>query len=63
MAKIHLHKSSTDKFISGVCGGIGESTGVDSTIIRLVWALLTVVTGVAGGIILYIIAALIMPDD
>lgn len=35
-----LHKSYTDKVFLGVCGGIGESLGVNPVIIRVVWALL-----------------------
>ena len=54
-----LFKSSTDKKICGVCGGIAEYFNIDSTIVRLLWALLFVFFGT--GIMLYIIAALVMP--
>jgi len=63
MGDIKLRKSSTDKYISGVCGGIGESFGIDPTIIRLAWAVLTLMTGVIAGVILYGLAAAIMPED
>lgn len=56
-----LYLSRTDKRISGVCGGIGEYFNVDSTAIRLVWILITVLTGIVPGIVAYIIAAIIMP--
>ena len=55
-----LFKSSTDKKICGVCGGIAEYLNIDSTIVRLLWAILFVFFG--SGILLYIIAALVMPN-
>ena len=56
-----LRKSMTNKMICGVCGGVGEYFNVDPTVIRLIWAILTVM-GVGSGIIVYIIAAVIMPE-
>ena len=54
-----LYKSSTDKAIFGVCGGIAEYFGIDSLIIRLVLVLFTLAFG--AGLLFYLIAALIMP--
>lgn len=55
-----LYKSQTDKKLCGVCGGIAEYFNIDATIVRLIWALLTVFFG--SGVLIYIIAALVMPD-
>ena len=55
-----LVKSSTDKKICGVCGGIAEYFDIDSTVVRLIWAVAAVCFG--SGILAYIIAALVMPD-
>lgn len=55
-----LYKSQTDKKIAGVCGGIAEYFAVDSTLIRLLWVLL-LLTGT--GLLAYIIAAIIMPNE
>ena len=55
-----LTRSATDKKLAGVCGGIAEYFGVDSTIIRLVFALLVV--GWGTGIAAYIVAALVLPE-
>ena len=57
-----LYLSSTDRKLSGVCGGIGEYLGVDSTVIRLAWIIVTILTGIVPGIIGYIIAPIIMPQ-
>ena len=53
-----LYRSDTDKMLCGVCGGIGEYFNVDSTIIRLLFALLTCS---GPGIFAYFIAAVIIP--
>ncbi len=58
--KKKLYKSQTDKKICGVCGGIAEFLDIDSTVVRLAWALLIFCGG--GGLLAYIIAALILPD-
>lgn len=55
-----LYKSSTNKMISGVCGGIAEYINVDPTIIRLLWVAFCFMVG--AGILAYIIAAIIMPS-
>lgn len=54
-----LYRSSTNKMIFGVCGGVADYINVDPTIVRLVWALLGISAGI--GVVLYIIAAIIMP--
>lgn len=54
-----LYKSN-NRMICGVCGGIAEYLGIDPTVVRLIWAAL----GLTGtGILLYIIAALVMPEN
>ncbi|HEX7003090.1 MAG TPA: PspC domain-containing protein [Trueperaceae bacterium] len=56
-----LVRSKTDRMIGGVCGGLAQYLGVDSTIIRLVFAVLLVFGG--GGGILYLILWLVMPEE
>ncbi len=52
-------KSKTDRIIDGVCGGLAEYFGIDSTIVRLVFVALIFINGI--GLFLYIILAIIMP--
>ena len=54
--KKRLYKSSTDKKVCGVCGGIANYFDVDPTVIRLIWVIFTLVGG--SGLIAYIIAAM-----
>lgn len=57
-----FHLSETDKKVAGVCGGLAESFMVDSTLIRLLWILGTLVSG-GIGIILYIFCMFIFQKD
>lgn len=59
--KIKLRKSRTNKMLTGVCGGIGETFGIDPTLVRLAWAVLTFFAGT--GLLLYIAAAIIIPEE
>ncbi len=55
-------RSETDKQIAGVCGGIAEYFGLDSTIVRLAAVILAIYPGaLIGGLIAYLIAWFIMP--
>lgn len=56
-----LYKSRNDKKISGVCAGIAEYFGIDPTLIRLLWAIVTLFT-VGTGVLAYIICAIIIPE-
>lgn len=57
-----LRRSTTDRQIAGVCGGMAEYFQVDSTMVRLVWVVLSIFVGaVIGGVIAYLLAWLIIP--
>ena len=56
-----LYKSATNKKICGVCGGRGEYLGIDSTLVRLAWVVFSLCGG--AGLLAYIIAAIVMPND
>lgn len=53
-----LYRSNTNKMICGVCQGIAEYINIDPTVIRLLWVIFSIF-GV--GILVYIVAAIIMP--
>ena len=54
-----LYKSTKNKMVNGVCGGIAEYFGIDPTLILLGWVLLFAMGG--SGFLAYIIAAIIIP--
>jgi phage shock protein C len=57
-----LYRSRKEKMLGGVCGGLGEHIDVDPTIIRLAWAVVTVLS-VGMGILIYLIAWIIIPES
>lgn len=57
-----LTRSATDRQIAGVCGGLAEYFGVDTTPVRLVWVIVSIFGGaIIGGIIAYVLAWLVIP--
>lgn len=54
-----LYRSEKDRMIGGVCGGLGEYFNIDSTIVRLLFALIMIYGG--SGLILYIILWIVVP--
>ena len=55
-----LYRSTTDRKIAGVCGGLGAYFDVDPTIIRIIWIALAL--GAGTGIIAYIIFWIVVPE-
>ena len=56
-----LAKSQSERKLCGVCGGLAEYFNIDPTLVRLLWVLFSLAGG--AGILAYIIAAVIMPDN
>lgn len=56
-----LYKSNKDIMLFGVCGGIAEYFDIDPTIVRLIAAAL--VLGMGSGLIIYLVAAIVMPKN
>lgn len=56
-----LYKSNKNKMLCGVCGGVGEFFGIDPTLVRLGWVVFCTLGG--SGILAYIIAAIIVPQN
>lgn len=59
MKEKRLYRVNEGKILCGVCMGLSEYFEIDFTIVRLIWVFISLVYG--SGILLYIIAALIMP--
>ena len=53
---------SSNKMLAGVCGGLAEYLGVDPTLVRVIYAALTVFTAAVPGVLLYLILLLLMPQ-
>jgi phage shock protein C len=57
-----LRRSVHDKKLFGICGGAGEYFDVDPTIIRIAYAIFTVLSG-GTGILIYLLMYLIIPES
>ncbi len=52
---------SKDAKLGGVCGGLAEYMDIDPTVVRLIWVLVTFVTGIIPGSVAYLITWLVLP--
>ena len=57
-----LSRSTSNRMIAGVCAGLGDYLGIDPTIVRLL-AILAFFTGFGGIAIVYLIMAIVVPEQ
>ena len=57
-----LYRSDSEKMIAGVCGGIAEYFGLDPTLVRLGYILLSVFT-IFSGVLAYFILWIVIPPS
>jgi phage shock protein PspC (stress-responsive transcriptional regulator) len=57
-----IYRSRKERVLAGVCGGIGVAADVDPSLVRLGWILLTLLS-LGVGILLYLAAWLIIPEE
>lgn len=58
-----LQRSSTDRMIAGVCGGIARRLGWDPTLVRIGYVLVSVLSAGFPGVLVYIVLWLVMPEE
>jgi phage shock protein C len=58
---MRIYRSSTDRKLGGICGGLAQKMGVDPTIIRLALVFAAVVTAVVPGMIVYLVGWIVIP--
>lgn len=56
-----LRRSRSDKMLGGVFGGLGPYLGIDPVILRVAWAVLTVLS-FGTGVVVYVIAWVVIPE-
>jgi phage shock protein PspC (stress-responsive transcriptional regulator) len=59
----HLLRSRTNRKIAGVCAGLADYARMDVTAMRLLWAVIAVLSGIVPGIIAYMVAWMVMPEE
>jgi len=48
--------------LAGVCAGVADYLGLDVTLVRVIWAVVSVITG-GVGVLAYLVAWIIIPDE
>ena len=56
-----LYRSATDKKLAGVCGGVAKYLNIDPTVIRVLWAIMSLFAFI--GVVAYIVCAFIIPEE
>ncbi len=62
MSEKKLRRTPDDKMIGGVCGGLAKYFGLDSTLVRIAYTLLSICTAFSG-VLVYIVLLLLMPEE
>ena len=60
--KDKLYRSRENKVIAGVCGGLAEWLGWDTTMVRLLYVIVSIFSAAFPGLIVYFILWFIMPE-
>lgn len=63
METTHLARNPNDKWLAGVCGGIARWLGWDSTLVRILYVLVSIMSAAFPGTIVYIILWIAMPSE
>jgi phage shock protein C len=56
-----LVRNRKGRMLAGVCGGVAEYFGLDAALVRVIWAVVAVVTGGAG-VLAYLVGWMIIPE-
>ncbi|HEX6503018.1 MAG TPA: PspC domain-containing protein [Terriglobales bacterium] len=62
-ARRHLMRLRHNRRIAGVCAGFAEYLDLDPTLVRVLWAVVTVLSGCLPGVVAYIAGWIIMPEE
>ena len=57
-----LMRPRDGRMLAGVCAGVADYFGLDVTLVRVIWAVVSVITGGAG-VLAYLVAWVIIPDE
>ena len=56
-----LYRSPDDRMLAGVAGGLAENLAIDPSVVRIVWAVLIVLTG-GLAFLVYVVMAIVVPE-
>ena len=58
-----LYRSTTDRVVTGLCGGLADRYDLDPALVRLIWVVVDVFTGVFPLLLVYIVMAMVVPEE
>lgn len=58
-----LHRSSTDRMVAGVCGGFARWLGWSSTLVRVLYVALSILSAAFPGLLVYLLLWVVMPQE
>lgn len=58
-----FYRSNSNRMIAGVCGGIAEYFNMDTSLVRIIYVIISVFSAAFPGILIYIAAWIIIPDE
>ncbi|MBZ5548408.1 MAG: PspC domain-containing protein [Acidobacteriia bacterium] len=58
-----LIRSRSDRKIAGVCAGFGAYLDLDISLVRILWVFVTLMAGVFPGVVAYVLAWIIVPEE
>ena len=58
-----LTRPRQDRKMAGVCAGLAHYLGLDPTVVRVIYAILTLCTAIVTGLIVYLILMLVIPEE
>jgi phage shock protein PspC (stress-responsive transcriptional regulator) len=66
MSAVHPHplrRSRTDRMIAGVCAGLAQHFGLDVSLMRVLYVLVSILSAAFPGILVYIILWIVIPEE
>lgn len=58
-----LMRMRSNRTIAGVCAGMGPYLNIDVTLVRLIWVLVVIFSGIFPGVLVYALAWIIIPEE
>ena len=58
-----LYRSRDDRIVGGVCSGLADRFDLDPSLVRILWVVLTLLTGFVPGAVLYLVMLIVVPEE
>ena len=58
-----LRRSRRDRMLGGVVGGLAEFLGMDPTLARILYVVLSIASATFPGLLVYVICWLVIPEE